>query len=101
MRHGQLVWVSGVAAVLVVAALGGPALGWTVVPNEETYVRDLGGKWRFKLEQKNELTDGHIGGPPRKFEPPARLEPFERTDYKEGKEWKEINVPGNWEMQGW
>ncbi|HZZ42944.1 MAG TPA: glycoside hydrolase family 2 TIM barrel-domain containing protein [Tepidisphaeraceae bacterium] len=88
----------GIAAVMLAA---GACSAYTLIPNQTEYVKDLDGQWRFKLEQKGAGPEwGGKGGGIKAPILPAKFEPFEKWDYREGPEWSEIKVPGNWEMQG-
>jgi len=105
--------------VIRVAALLGFVLPATaaVIPAERAYVRSLDGSWRFKIESAGESNrlgsegdnDARAHADRSKAEAAAHdtrptaakpMEPFHELDYKEGREWVDLNVPGNWEMAG-
>lgn len=88
-----------------------------VIPAEPAFVKSLDGTWRFKLESTGQ--DERLGSEgdndararadrakAQAEQPDAPgavakpVEPFEELTYKEGKEWVNLNVPGNWEMAG-
>jgi beta-galactosidase len=80
------------------AALAAPI----VLPTETEHVLSLDGTWRFKLEQPGDVATPHAN---RNVLPtistPAQFEPFYAPDYREGAEWHDLAVPGNWEMPGY
>lgn len=91
--------VRGFFAALALAA--GSALSVAAeLPSSPASVVSLDGTWRFKLEQAGTPPPhGRISRPP-KIERPAQPEPFERADYSENATWRDLKVPGNWEMAG-
>jgi beta-galactosidase len=86
---------------LVVLAVASAAQGMTVIPSDAEHVKSLDGIWHFKLEQPGGYPEkARIGGRPFPIEVPKQLEKFEASDYREDAAWKELKVPGNWEMAG-
>lgn len=76
-------------------------LGAAVVPSEASHVKSLDGTWRFKLEQPGGYDAASTNGDrPMPIRTPATFEPFQKTDYQEGRGWTNLAVPGNWEMAG-
>lgn len=73
-----------------------------LLPAEPAYLLSLNGTWRFKLEQPGDVT-----APPGNWQflsritTPATFEPFFAPDYKEGPDWHDLAVPGNWEIPGY
>lgn len=87
------------AAVAAGCALATPTFATSIIPAEPEHVHSLNGTWHFKLEQ--------LGTPQKKgsqakmpIQLPEKLEPFQTPDYREDSSWKEMAVPGNWEMAG-
>lgn len=76
--------------------------GTAVIPGEKAFVLSLDGTWRFKLEQSKgfDKEKGIIGNKPIAVDYPKNFEAFYNPEYKEGKEWVDLKVPGNWEMAG-
>ena len=90
-------------AILVLAIL----LGLTSVtsatipiPADKGCVVSLDGSWRFKLEQVKSPLGFDGNGRPIPADYPATFETFYKADYQEGADWRDIAVPGNWEMAG-
>lgn len=79
-----------------------PGAGTVVVPGDKAYVLSLDGTWRFKLEQSKgfDKEKGIIGNKPIAIDYPENFEAFYDPEYKEGKEWVDLKVPGNWEVAG-
>jgi beta-galactosidase len=84
---------SGIAFVPLRAAIP--------IPAEEQYTNSLDGTWRFKLEQAPPPPRflGPSGGPIPIISP-LTIEPFFKPDYREDTNWRDLSVPGNWEMAG-
>ena len=76
----RLIGSLGLAAAAV--CLSSSAMA-AVIPSQSRFVTSLSGKWRFRLAAAATTGD------------------FHKLDYKEGAEWSDINVPGNWEMAGY
>ncbi len=73
-----------------------------VVPSQSDFVKSLDGTWRFKIEQPGGYPPGAgTGAKPIPIQEPAAMEPFQKPDYREGNEWVDLKVPGNWEMAGY
>jgi len=53
-------------------------------PTQSKYFQSLNGIWKFNFSPN----------------PDVRPEKFYKSNYDD-KDWSDINVPGNWEMQGW
>lgn len=71
------------------------------IPSDPAPRVTLDGLWRFKLEQPGPPPPaGRVARPPAIVRP-AQAEPFERLDYAEDQTWRELKVPGNWEMAGY
>lgn len=87
---------------LFLCLLAAAPVNAALLPAEPEHVRPLHGAWRFKLEQPGDVTsspaDWHIVS---NSTTPASLEPFYAPDYKEGTNWHDLGVPGNWEMAGY
>ena len=79
-----------------------PGAGTVVIPGEKAFVLSLDGTWRFKLEQSKgfDKEKGIVGNKPIAIDYPENVEAFFNPEYKEGKEWVDLKVPGNWEMAG-
>jgi beta-galactosidase/beta-glucuronidase len=87
-----------IALIVVFLALTASA---TVVPSEPSNSISLDGKWRFKLEQSDPVpTTVSISGKRPPIRLPEHVEPFEKPDYQEDGAWRDLTVPGNWEMAG-
>ena len=73
----------------------------TIVPSTAGDVKSLDGAWRFKLEQAGGYPgEVRMGGKPWPIVLPQKFEPFQSLDYREDAAWKDLKVPGNWEMAG-
>src|SRR4029077_8259773 len=107
LTHRQSEWRPVCAAFLLAGALAAAA---AVVPGEPAHVQSLNGTWRFKLESADSASRaGSEGDNDTRKDPtleqaailpgPA-TEPFQKPDYHEGPGWKDLHVPGNWEMAG-
>lgn len=93
----SLIWFHPLLIAVSVPLL----LAGSVIPSSPQDVRSLDGAWRFKLEQAGGYPDKvRIGGKPYPIVLPKQLEPFQAADYREDGTWKDLNVPGNWEMAG-
>lgn len=97
---------SGVRALVgcfvVAAATIASVCSATAILSEKNHVISLDGKWRFKLEQKSTGTKEQLRThAARPIITPAHPEPFQTLDYREDNSWHDINVPGNWEMEGY
>lgn len=110
----SLGWYAVAAAALLA---GGISVATVVVPAEPAYVKSLDGTWRFKLESAGDAdrlgSEGDNDARAEADRAKARaaktetaaaiakpVEPFQELNYKEGKEWVNLKVPGNWEMAG-
>src|SRR5947209_4109756 len=96
MNLGQilLLAVAGCAGVM-------PARATSMIPAEPEHVRSLDGPWRFKLEQDGDHPKvGSMGSRAPAIVVPRSAEPFEKPEYREDASWKELAVPGNWEIAG-
>lgn len=110
---GRASWFGGPALLLLSGLLASAA----VIPSEPAHVKSLDGLWRFKLESVGgEIRLGSEGdndaratadraraqaakpAATRSVTRPVEL--FQNLDYKEGKGWVNLKVPGNWEMVG-
>ncbi len=71
------------------------------IPEEEQYANSLDGTWRFRLEQAPP-PPRLLGasGQPIPIDYPTNIEPFYKMDYREDVAWRDLSVPGNWEMAG-
>jgi beta-galactosidase len=88
-----------------------------IVPSESAHVKSLDGTWRFKLESAGD--EDRLGSegdndtraeadrakakaakPDTQAAVARPIEPFQKLNYQEGKEWVDLHVPGNWEMAG-
>src|SRR5690349_4190703 len=88
-------------ALLGTIILTSNAPAMTVLPSTPEYVKSLDGVWHFKLEQAGGYPDKtRIGGKPYPIVLPQALEPFQTPEYREDAAWKDLIVPGNWEMAG-
>lgn len=91
-------------AVLSALAFFVPAsvvLATSVIPSTPEHVRSLDGAWHFKLEQAGGYPEKmRLNGKPWPIVLPKTMEPFQTLEYREDSSWKELNVPGNWEMAG-
>ena len=92
---------SSTLAALLVA---GPPLflqAASPLPSETENRISLNGVWRFKLEQAP-APPRLLGtsGRPIPIEYPTNFEAFYATDYREDGAWRDLSVPGNWEMAG-
>lgn len=96
LRLGLIVFIS-IALFLV----PGVARATSVIPSDPQHVRSLDRNWRFKIEQAGGY-DGkvRIGGKPWPIVLPKQFEPFQELNYREDAAWKDLKVPGNWEMAG-
>ncbi len=76
--------MQSIGRVLVLGAaimcFGASAMA-AIIPAESAFVKSLDGDWRFKLEND-----------------PS--EQFYKLDYDEAAGWRDLAVPGNWEMAG-
>lgn len=68
-----------------------------IIPVDSNYTRSLDGTWRFKLEQ-SDPTKGDERGKPPAITLPAHPEAFQTGP--EAGAWRDIPVPGNWELSG-
>src|SRR5581483_11740309 len=82
-------------------ALALPSRAADPIPAAKDDVINLDGAWRFKLEQAPPPPHflGTRGGPI-PIVLPDHLEPFFETKYAEDAAWRDLGVPGNWEMAG-
>ena len=79
-----------------------PPADAALLPAEPSHVRSLNGTWCFKLEQPgNVKSRGGDSGTISPITTPATFEPFYTPDYKEDAAWRDLAVPGNWEMAGY
>ena len=97
LRRLALFWITAIAIVSV--SRQSPAM--TLIPSTNDSVKSLDGVWRFKLEQAGGY-DGptRISGKPWPIVLPKTMEPFQTLEYREDSTWKDLKVPGNWEMAG-
>ena len=71
------------------------------IPDERDHLISLDGTWRFKLEQAPAPPRVlGVSGRPIPIEYPTNIEPFYLTNYREDAAWRDLGVPGNWEMAG-
>lgn len=71
------------------------------IPAESSDVISLNGTWRFKLEQAPPPSRFlGVSGQPIPIEYPTNIEPFYLNNYREDSAWRDLVVPGNWEMAG-
>ncbi len=73
-----------------------------ICPVDRGFEKSLDGKWRFKLEQGATIekrTHGLWDKYP--IQTPETFEPFYVVDYEEDDAWHDLNVPGNWEIEGY
>jgi beta-galactosidase len=102
-----LEWRLGGASFLLAGALTAAA---ALVPSEPAHVKSLNGTWRFKLESADAASRAGWEGDndTRKDPTPEQAallpepatEPFQKPEYAEGAGWRDLRVPGNWEMAG-
>jgi beta-galactosidase len=97
LRH----WIPVTSVSIALAALATVTRATSVIPSDDQHVQSLNGTWRFKLEQAGGY-DGkvRVGGKPWPIVLPKQLEPFQELSYHEDAAWKDLKVPGNWEMAG-
>jgi len=73
----------------------------TTIPAEPGHAVSLNGTWRFKLEQADAVPAKiSFMRPIQKIRMPDAPDAFQEPDYKEGPDWHDLAVPGNWEMAG-
>lgn len=92
----------GLLCTAIVILLFHSAANAIPIPSDPQYVKSLDGTWRFKLEQAiPPPKDLSLKDHPIPPDYPATFEPFYQTNYQEGAAWKDIAVPGNWEIPGY
>lgn len=88
-------------SLTALALLAGSLTAKTVIPSTPDDVKSLDGVWRFKLEQAGGYPEPvKANGKQLPVVLPKKFEPFQSLDYREDASWKDLAVPGNWEMAG-
>lgn len=88
-------------AVVIACAIWVQVSSAVVLPDDPNVRISLNGQWRFKLEQDKPIPATAMID--RRIEPveyPSDFEKFYLPDYREGDDWHDITVPGNWEIAG-
>src|SRR5207248_6788245 len=99
---GEAIMLRSIAWLAVVALLAGNVTAATIIPAEKEHIVSLNGTWRFRLENAAAPTTAPANWMAKNA--PATSQPFEpfyQDDFREGGDWHDLAVPGNWEIAGY